>query len=287
VSVAPIKVLLVEDDQSEADELSGLLMQAVHFVPMVITQAQQLSLALEQLTQTFFDIVLLDITLGEGEKLNGFQQIHTKAPTVPIIILSGFQDATLAIEAVRRGAQDYLVKGQIDSPLLVRSIRYGIERQRLLLEVQESRWQQQQERELLLLEQFPANQSTAVASKLYGSLLLRESVPDKFNQLVQQYANIMDLALEQRIYRVTHPISEQLREVAQQLGFLKASPKDVINIHTNAIKQKISDVPPAKAQAYIEESRIMVLELMGCLVSYYRKYHLAFSQVQHVRLSDK
>jgi len=287
VSVAPIKVLLVEDDQGEADELSGLLMQAVHSVPMVITQAQQLSLALEQLTQTSFDIVLLDITLGEGEKLSGFEQIHTKAPTVPIIILSGFQDATLAIEAVRRGAQDYLVKGQIDSPLLVRSIRYGIERQRLLLEVQQSRWQQQQERELLLLEQFPANQSTAVASKLYGSLLLRESVPDKFNQLVQQYANIMDLALEQRIYRVTHPISEQLREVAQQLGFLKASPKDVINIHTNAIKQKISDVPPAKAQAYIEESRIMVLELMGCLVSYYRKYHLAFSQVQHVRLSDK
>ncbi|NER24499.1 MAG: response regulator [Symploca sp. SIO1B1] len=287
MSVAPIKVLLVEDDQGEADELSGLLMQAVHSVPMVITQAQQLSLALEQLTQTSFDIVLLDITLGEGEKLSGFEQIHTKAPTVPIIILSGFQDATLAIEAVRRGAQDYLVKGQIDSPLLVRSIRYGIERQRLLLEVQQSRWQQQQERELLLLEQFPANQSTAVASKLYGSLLLRESVPDKFNQLVQQYANIMDLALEQRIYRVTHPISEQLREVAQQLGFLKASPKDVINIHTNAIKQKISDVPPAKAQAYIEESRIMVLELMGCLVSYYRKYHLAFSQVQHVRLSDK
>lgn len=287
MSVEPIKILLLEDDQSDADLLSALLVEAVHSVPFVITHSQQLDLALEQLAQTFFDLVLLDIALPEGEGLSCFQQIHTQAPTVPIIILSGFEDATLAIEAVRQGAQDYLVKGQIDSPLLVRSIRYGIERQRLLLEVQEPRWQQQQERELLLLEQIPANQNTAVASKLYGSLLLQESVPHNFNQLVQQYTQIMDLALEQRIYRVTHPISEQLREIAQQLGFLKASPKDVIDIHTSAIKQKISDVPSAKAQAYIEESRIMVLELMGFLVAYYRKYHLAFSHVQNLRISDK
>ncbi|MBE9118248.1 hypothetical protein IQ249_20355 [Lusitaniella coriacea LEGE 07157] len=109
---------------------------------------------------------------------------------------------------------------------------------------------------------------------------LRNSVPEDFRQLVQQYAHLLDLALEQRSYRVNHPISEGLRAIAEQLGFLKASPRDTIELHTQAIKQKIADVPSAKAQAYIEEARILVLELMGFLVSYYRKYHLALSYVK-------
>lgn len=280
MSIDPIKILLVEDEQGDPAPLGTLLAQIVRTIPFVITHSQTLPVALKQLQTNSFDILLLDLTLLGDRGLVAFKQFNAQANSVPIVLLSGFDDANLALEAVRQGAQDYLVKSQLDSRLLVRSIRYAIERHRLRADLQNVQWQKQQDRELLLLEQLTTAQTTVIASKLYDNLPLRNSVPQEFQQLVQQYGHLLDLALEQRTYRVNHPVSEGLRSIAEQLGFLKASPRDTIELHTQAIKQKIADVPSAKAQAYIEEARILVLELMGFLVSYYRKYHLALSYVK-------
>ena len=279
MKVEPIRILSIEDDRDDANLFGTLLMPVVRVVPFIVTHARNLNAGLEQLSQGDFDLVLLDLSLPECDGLDGFRQLYGCCPHIPTIVLSNFDDAERAIEAVREGAQDYLVKGQIDSRLLVRSIRYAIERQRLRVEKHAERSQQPHERELLLLEHLTTSQATLVASKLYGNLPLKESIPEDFEQLVQQYGQFLDRALEQRIYRVTHPISEGLRGMAEQLGFLKASPRDIIEIHTQAIQQKIINVPSPKAQAYIEEARIMVLELMGFLASYYRKYHLALSHV--------
>jgi hypothetical protein len=78
------------------------------------------------------------------------------------------------------------------------------------------------------------------------------------------------LALRQRVYKEEHDLSAKLRQIAYRLGFLKAGPRDVIDIYTLTLKQILADLPPAKTQVYIEEGRLMVLELMGYLVSYYR-----------------
>jgi hypothetical protein len=87
---------------------------------------------------------------------------------------------------------------------------------------------------------------------------------------VQRYAELLDLAVEQRAYKVEHRLSDALRAVADDLGFLNAGPRDVVELHTAALKQRITGVPALKAQAYIDEARVMVLELMGYLVAYYR-----------------
>ncbi|MBE9042708.1 response regulator [Oscillatoriales cyanobacterium LEGE 11467] len=279
IKVDPIRILSIEDAPEEANLFGTLLMPVVRTVPFVVTYAKTPNEGLEKLSLANFDLVLLDLSLPDCNGLDGFRQIYAKAPQIPTIVLSNFDDADRAVEAVREGAQDYLVKGQIDSRLLVRSICYAIERQRLRWGKYDPNGPQGQERELLLLENLTTSQATIVASKLYGNLPLKESVPDDFGQFVQQYGQLLDRALEQRTYRVSHPISEGLRGMAEQLGFLKASPRDIIELHTQAIKHKIADVPSPKAQAYIEEARIMVLELMGFLVSYYRKYHLALSHV--------
>ena len=129
---------------------------------------------------------------------------------------------------------------------------------------------EQLERELRSLEQLSAPPSAAVTAQLYGAAPLRESVPDVFGELVQRYGELMDLALEQRAYRVEHNVSERLRSLAEQVGFLRAGPRDVVEVHSTALKGKTRKMPPAKAQAYVEEGRLMVLQLMGYLVSYYR-----------------
>lgn len=277
----PIRILLIADDHGDGGIVYTLLMQMVQTVPFVITTLQQIDVALNQLNQPSYDLVLLDFSLPACEGIQTFKQIHTQAPDLPIIILSSFEDTASAIEAVRQGAQDYLVKGQIDSRLLVRSIRYAIERQRLRLTPQTEHWQHQQERELSLLEQLTNYQATVIASKLYCNLPLEETVTEEFQRLVEHYRQLLELAMEQRQYRVTHDIDEQMRGIAEQLGFLKASPRDVIALHTIAIKPRMAQMSSVKAEIYMEEARIMVLQLMGYLASYYRKFHLAVSPLSN------
>src|SRR5205814_1948751 len=75
-----------------------------------------------------FDIVLSDLSLPDSQGIETFRRIHQAAPALPIIVLSGLANESLAVQTVEEGAQDYLVKGHVDSDLLGRSIRYAIKR---------------------------------------------------------------------------------------------------------------------------------------------------------------
>ena len=131
---------------------------------------------------------------------------------------------------------------------------------------------EQLERELRSLERLSAPPSTAVSAQLHSVTPLRESVPDVFSDLVQHYGGLMDLALEQRAYKAEHDISGELRSISERLGLLRAGPRDAVEIHSHALKGKTKVVTTQKAQAYVEEGRLMVLELMGYLTAFYRTY---------------
>jgi|SRR5919199_4357293 signal transduction histidine kinase len=137
-----IKILLVEDDLGDAD-LIGELLELVDSTHFEVTQSRQLQDALASLAENYFDVVLLDLSLPDSHGLATISQVCTQAPTVPIVILSGLEDESVAIDALHKGAQDYLVKGQVESDLLVRAIRYAIERTkiRLLLNQKEKQLQ--------------------------------------------------------------------------------------------------------------------------------------------------
>jgi diguanylate cyclase (GGDEF)-like protein len=94
----------------------------------VVTHVQSLADARQTLAENAFDCVLADLTLPDAHWLEAPAELHAVAPDVPIVILSGLADESLAMKAVHEGAQDYLVKGHTDSHLLSRSIRYAIER---------------------------------------------------------------------------------------------------------------------------------------------------------------
>ncbi len=123
-----VKVLLVEDNPGDVRLLRETLGE-VTSTQFELAHVERLDEALEQLDHEHFDVVLLDLSLPDAQGFDTFVQVHEQAPDVPIVVLTGFDDETLAVQAVRKGAQDYLVKGQIDSNLLVRAMRYAIERQ--------------------------------------------------------------------------------------------------------------------------------------------------------------
>jgi two-component system cell cycle sensor histidine kinase/response regulator CckA len=132
-----ISVLLIEDNIDDA-VLIQLYLSSAMKVPHEVKHADRLSEGLELLKNGGVDVVLLDLGLPDGEGLSTFEKVHAQAPGVPVIVLTGHDDDDLAVEAVQKGAQDYLVKGKVDGSLVGRSIRYAIERQKLLTQIEQS-----------------------------------------------------------------------------------------------------------------------------------------------------
>ncbi len=144
--ITVLNILLVEDNPGDIRLLQEILRE-VTTTRCQITPAMTLAAAKAQLSiiptaisnqdvsapatrNTHFDVILLDLSLPDSQGLGSFLNLRDRDPNIPIIVLTGLDDENLAISAMQQGAQDYLVKGQVDSNLLLRSIRYAIERER-------------------------------------------------------------------------------------------------------------------------------------------------------------
>ncbi len=123
-----IEILLIEDNIGDARLIKEFLGEVTGSI-FELDSVDRLSEAMEHLDGK--DAILLDLALPDSVGLDTFKKIHSYAPTIPIIVLTGNDDDALAFKAVQEGAQDYLVKGQVSGQLLGRSIRYAIERKRI------------------------------------------------------------------------------------------------------------------------------------------------------------
>ncbi|WP_414586966.1 ATP-binding protein [Scytonema sp. PCC 10023] len=126
-----VKILLIEDNLAEARLLQEFLKQAKSH-EFSLVHVKRLREALQELCKGTYDVILLDLTLPDSQGLASLAPLITQAPSLPIVVLTNTNDDALALEAVRRGAQDYLVKRQVNSDLLIRSLRYAIERKQVL-----------------------------------------------------------------------------------------------------------------------------------------------------------
>ncbi|NMG07376.1 hybrid sensor histidine kinase/response regulator [Brasilonema sp. UFV-L1] len=131
MSYSSVKILLIEDNLAEARLLQEFLKQAKSHKFNVV-HVKRLGEALKELSRGIYDVILLDLTLPDSQGLASLTPLMSHAPRVPIVVLTNTNDDDLALEAVRRGAQDYLVKRQVNSDLLIRSLRYAIERKQVV-----------------------------------------------------------------------------------------------------------------------------------------------------------
>jgi PAS domain S-box-containing protein len=176
-AIAKWKVLLVEDNPPDARLLQEYLAEpggeAYH-----LEHAEDLRSGLQCLEERQFDLLLLDLSLPDSHGLETFTRAHECAPQLPIIVLSGLSDESVAISALHQGAQDYLVKGQVNAHLLVRAMRYAIERKR-------------------------AEEALAKERDLFHSLLT--NLPDRiyFKDEQSRFIRISRTVAEQ--FRISHP----------------------------------------------------------------------------------
>jgi len=120
-------ILVVEDDPGDARLLCEML-QAQDPLDTELTLVESMSGAEDHLAQFGVDVILLDLHLADAEGLDAVRRAHTAAPHVPIVVISGLDDESLATQALQEGAQDYLIKGQIDAHNVLRAVGYAIER---------------------------------------------------------------------------------------------------------------------------------------------------------------
>lgn len=122
------KVLLFEDNPADARLIKEYLAEELG-TKAELECVSRLAQGQQRIAAGDIDVILLDLFLPDSRGLDTFATVHAGAPGVPIILLTGFNDEVMAVQAVRQGAQDYLVKGRVDGALLGRAIRYAIERE--------------------------------------------------------------------------------------------------------------------------------------------------------------
>lgn len=124
-----IRILLVEDNPGDV-VLLHFAVQAASTARVKIERVRRLSEAMERAERSPFDVILLDLSLPDSQGLDTVTRALERASDIPIVVLTAVDDEELGLMAVREGAQDYLIKGQVDEAQLLRSIRFAIERHR-------------------------------------------------------------------------------------------------------------------------------------------------------------
>jgi diguanylate cyclase (GGDEF)-like protein len=128
-------VLLIEDNAGDARLIEEMIREDPG-APFRLHRADRLSRGLELLAGGETGLILLDLSLPDSMGLETFTRVYAHSPMVPIIVLTGNDDQTIALSAVKGGAQDYLVKGRLDRELLLRAMHYSIERKRYQVQLE-------------------------------------------------------------------------------------------------------------------------------------------------------
>jgi PAS domain S-box-containing protein len=131
-----------------------------------------------------------------------------------------------------------------------------------------------------------ARPAVEVSARMMGAVPLRESTPTMFQDLLKDYARIMGEALERRTFKTEGNLSDAIDGLGSRLGFLKATPRDVIDLHSAALRDKSREASPARMRGYIEEGHFLLVELLGRLTTYYRNRACDIRETRVVQKRD-
>jgi signal transduction histidine kinase len=184
-----LQVLLVEDNAGDARLLREMF-RTERLGSFELTHLLRVSEAVIHLAKGGVDIVLLDMGLPDGHGLNTVRRAHAAAPGVPLIILTGLDDEALAAEAMKEGAQDYLIKGQIENRALPRALRHAIERHRMQTETDLIRTQQMQLKDEFLSHVSHELRSPLTAIYQFVTVLL-DGLAGELNLEQREYLDIV------------------------------------------------------------------------------------------------
>jgi DNA-binding NarL/FixJ family response regulator len=171
-----------------------------------VCHEKQLAPALQRLADEPFDALVSDLTLPDARGLEAVTLLQKQAGRVPVVVLTGLDDQELALEAVRQGAQDYLVKGQFDGDMLLRAVRYAIERK----QIEEALTQARDELEQRVEER------TAQLEVVNGALLTEIAERMRVEQALRDLNENLERRVLERTAELTEMNVQLVREIAER-----------------------------------------------------------------------
>jgi len=271
-STKPIELLLIEDNPGDALLIEEMLSEVKGF-PFTFDHVPRLSEGLERMASGTVGVALLDLSLPDSHGLETVARARAQSPGVPIVVMTGLDDEETGIAAVKMGAQDFLVKRQLDGNLLVRSLRYAVERKRA-----EEQARRHQEHITALHEIERAITSTLDLHSLLSILL------EKIDQLLPYPATTVRLwnkesaCLEPVACRNLHEESWKLiaRESGRGVTSLvleKKAPVTIKNVQRDPCVRNPDFCRQHNLVSYLEVPLIVKEELLGVLGFYTREEH--------------
>ena len=260
-----LRILLVEDNPGDARFVQELLLDAD--ADYTSDVAPTLADALSMLGAGTYDVALVDLHLPDAEGLGTVDRVREPAPGLPVVVLTGLEDASVGLDAVRQGAQDYLRKGTFDADLLQRTLRYAVERadlQRALL---------QKERAEALRQERALRRLAALSDGTLGAPLLHGEA-DPYEALTQRYAESLGAVAQmgpraEGDAELPATVQQTLTAVAEEVGHQMGGPQDLVELHTRALERRMREAPEERPRL-MEEGPDLLASALALLAGHYR-----------------
>ncbi|MBD1933926.1 MULTISPECIES: response regulator [Cyanophyceae] len=251
----PITVLLVEDNVGDARlvremlrEMNATQIKLLHVVNLEECQvclAKQRNRSDQEKTTPCVGVILLDLSLPDGNGLETVMRVRSAAPDIPIVVMSGLTDEAIALKALQEGAQDYLVKGYTDGHGLIRAVSYAIERQRMQLRLQQTQQalQQQLEREALI-----NRITTALNSNLDPQFVVQEIVRQTLEPMGGDFCMVARDLPESKQFLIEAEYWSDLSEGDQRRNFLAWQGKTLLFEGWQTVRDELLQNRPVTIQ---------------------------------------
>lgn len=255
-----LSILIVDNDLEDRRSLVRILAQLSSNVS--IRECKSAGEAYTALSTESFDVALVTHELPDELATDLLIRLKREGRLLtPIIFLTETDD--IGDDLISLGAHEFLSKQSRTVEQLRKSVRYSIERYRLWRELQDIKAREQRELELLRLEKNPERQQTSI-------ILDEVGFEHKLHELITTYGRIFEVFSSDASYKRDPEAPDLIREFVTTLGQLGCGPKELVRVHRKVLAKLVQDQPSKREEALTNESRYMLLQVMGELLLYYR-----------------
>lgn len=267
-----MRILLTGTDADEGQRLLEL-MTSTAVIRLEILQATGVEKARELQQRESFELILFDLHKGEAD-LSALAALLNRNLGAQVLALVWARDESLGKRAVKMGVRQYCVKEQLLTDTILCIAEYAS--QRAQAAVNAGKKDKELQRPLRMFQERAAVLTQAGNAQGSGEgRSLKERDKESFHQFVRRFGDVLELALERLVYKVEINTSNTLKLLAEEMGMLKAGPRDIVDIYSTCLESKRHKANEQRYKGYAEEGRLLLIETMGHLLSFYRNLALA------------
>lgn len=255
-------ILVVDDDPDNGLNVKSVLEKHGYRISVCESAKEAFKLLAIEIP----DIILLDVVLPDipGTEFCKALKNDPRYAGIPVILISGTRTSEENYQAgIQAGAMEYFFR-PLSNRMLLDKIREILSASRDIED------QAAADREMLSFEDL-SHRNTIETSTLFNSAPLRKEYPEAFQNSVKEYNLLIDLALKEKYYKIESSLSERLYQLTENLGFLNAGAKDLMDIHIQCLQSRFEKANLKQQKILLEESRILLIGILGNLVNHYRR----------------